>query len=147
MDRNLDAEERELRGDPLARSLRAGLRAERAPGAWTREALAVPALAARGADAAARRARAEAALPPPPSALRLVLPHLLGVTLLLGLLLAFALRPEVAGFLGKGLTLPGGGFRPDALAGGVGRHLFGLLLLAPLVIMGALEGVRAAIRR
>jgi hypothetical protein len=69
----------DIRDEALARSLRAAMATERAPRSWVDEALTVP--ARFGARRAARRE----------SKLVLVLPHLCGLALLVGLALAMSL--------------------------------------------------------
>lgn len=72
----------ELEDPKLRAALRDALAGERAPDAWVRNALSAADLAE--------------ASPAPRSWLRLVVPHLCGLGLLLGLVIAFFLRPEAA---------------------------------------------------
>lgn len=74
----------ELPEDGLSRRLRRELRAERAPEPWVRHALAVS---------------GDLPLPRLESRWSMLFPHLAGLTLLVGLALAFLLRPEVGNAL------------------------------------------------
>jgi hypothetical protein len=77
-----------LHDERFDRDLRTALRGDRAPRAWVEDALAVP----------AQTTSAPAA--PRTSLFALLVPHLLGLGLLVALLTALLLRPE----LGTGLT-------------------------------------------
>ncbi len=83
----------ELKDPELRAALRDALAGERAPDAWVRDVLAVTDLAEVS--------------PAPRSRLSLVVPHLCGLGLLVGLVIAFFLRPEAAfeawSLLSKGL--------------------------------------------
>lgn len=83
----------ELDDPKLGAALRDALAGERAPEAWVQSALSAADLAV--------------ASPPSRSWLQLVLPHLCGLGLLIGLVIAFFLRPESAAeawtLLSKGL--------------------------------------------
>ena len=82
----------DLPEDGLSRTLRRELAAGRAPEAWTRRALA---------------AGAELPLPPLESRWIMLLPHLAGLALLVGLGVALALRPDAGNALLRLLTHPG----------------------------------------
>jgi len=82
----------DLPEDGLSRTLRRDLRAGRAPETWVRRALAVG---------------GEVPLPPLESRWTLLLPHLAGLALLVGLGVAIALRPEAGNTLLRFFTHPG----------------------------------------
>ena len=83
----------ELEDPRLREALRGALVRERAPEAWVHQAMSLPDL--------------NAVSPTPRSRLKLVVPHLCGLGLLLGLVIAFFLRPDAAfegwSMLSKGL--------------------------------------------
>jgi len=94
-------EDADIRDEALARSLRAALRTEHAPEAWVREALGVP---SRLAEAGVRR-----------RASMMLLPHICGLTLLLGLVIALLIRPEAVNILTPESEVSIGRFLKDAL--------------------------------
>jgi hypothetical protein len=139
----VDTQERELREDRIGRSVRAALSAERAPRAWARDALAVTARV--GAPART----ASAAMPREESRLLVVLPHILGVALLLGLGLSALLRPGLLAAL-DGLMKPlFAGGSPSAKDIDVARLVPWLAVTAPLIVLVLLEATRgfAFVRR
>ncbi len=136
----MDRQERELREDLLGRSLKAAFHAERAPEAWTREALAAPA-----------RKAAPVLMPRGESRLLVVLPHLLGVALLVGFVLAMAFRPDIRASL-QSLMAPlfaGGSFDAAELEAGLSRRIPWILAMSPLLLVLAAQATRgfAFVRR
>jgi hypothetical protein len=136
----MDREERELRDDRLGQSLRAALGAERAPEAWTRNALAAPHAVRRPAH---RPIAPDAAEP----WYHAVLPHLCGLALLVGLGLAALLRPEVFQNLADGIraALPSFTHTRSEASAEMARYLPQLLLISPLILFGFYEGARALV--
>lgn len=138
----MDTQERELRDDRIGRSVRAALSAERAPRAWAREALSAPARA--GAPA-----RIAAAMPREESRLLVILPHILGVALLLGLGLSALLRPEMLTALDALVKPLFAGESLSAKDLDVARLVPWLAVTAPLIVLVLLEATRgfAFVRR
>jgi hypothetical protein len=139
----VDTQERDLREDRIGRSVRAALSVERAPQAWAREALAVPARA----GASARTA--PAAMPREESRLLVVLPHILGVALLLGLGLSAILRPDMLTALDAFMKPLFAAGSPSAKDLDVARLVPWLAVTAPLIVLVLLEATRgfAFVRR
>lgn len=139
----MDRQERELREDRIGRSVRAALSVERAPRVWAREALAVPARAGAPARIAA------AMMPREESRLLVILPHLLGVALLLGLGVSALLRPDMLTALDalmKPLFATGS---PNAKDLDVARLVPWLAAAAPIIVLVLFEVTRgfAFVRR
>jgi len=145
----MDKQERELREDRTGRSVRAALRAERAPRAWALAALAAPARTGVSARARVSTRAAAAALPREESRFLVVLPHLLGVSLLLGFGLSALLRPDLLSALDAAMRpLLVGGAR-GAKDVDVARLVPWLAIAAPLLVLVLLDVTRgfAFVRR
>ena len=118
----------DIRDEALARSLRAALRPERAPEAWVRTALQVP---------------THVAVPGEPrrvSPLWGIVPHLTGVALLLGLVVAVFLRPEALGSVGNLLkaSMPS----VPLLFEGIPQSLLLAMLSTPVLMYVLYQGSR-----
>jgi hypothetical protein len=115
----------ELHDERFDRELRAALRADRAPRAWVESALAVP----------ARTASAPVA--PRTSLFALLVPHLLGLGLLVALLAALLLRPELGtGWTGS-LHLPSFAWLEEAITPLNGAAALLTLLVGMVIAFGA----------
>lgn len=139
----MDTQERELREGRIGRSVRAALCAERAPRAWAREALAVPARVGTSARTA------PAWMPREESRFLVVLPHLLGVALLLGLGLSALLRPDMLKALDALVKPLFAGGSQGTMDLDLARLMPWLAVTAPLIVLVLLEATRgfAFVRR
>lgn len=139
----MDTQERELREDRIGSSVRAALSSECAPQAWALDALAVP------ARARVAPRTAPAAMPREESRLLVILPHLLGVTLLLGFGVSALLRPDLLSALDRLMKPLFAGGSPSAKDLDVARLMPWLAVTAPLIVLVLLEATRgfAFVRR